>query len=192
MSAQMKPKNESKLGGLPKEQRALLDQWLFTEGLTYAQVVELCAKEFQLEVSIAGVGRYFQEENRRRAREAMEKTPVCGGGAAAWRLGIQADQEYRELLAITGQQALASVHQAGRKMSMSRVMEVLRLQIAARREANQAQLVALAREKLEFDAAAACLVHQREIQTTVVDAEMDEGDRVRAIREELFGPNLPE
>jgi len=143
-------------------------------------------------VSVAGVGRYFQEESRRRARESMEKNPVCGGGAAAWRLGIQADHEYRELLAITGQQALGSVHAAGRKMSMSRVMEVLRLQIAARREANQAQLVALAREKLEFDAATACLLHQKEIQTILVDEATDDGDRVRAIREELFGPNLPE
>jgi hypothetical protein len=183
--------NESKLNGLPAEQRALVDQWLFTELLTYAQVVELCAKKLGAQVSRRGICRYFQEESRRRAREAMEKNPVCGGGAAAWRLGIQADHEYRELLAITGQQALGAVHVAGRKMSMSRVMEVLRLQIAARREANQAQLVALTREKLEFDAAAACLLHQRELQTIAVDSEQDEGDRIRAIREELFGPNLP-
>ena len=192
MNVIVKPRSDSKLHGLAAEQRALVDQWLFMEGLTYAQVVELCAKEFNLEVSVAGVGRYYQEESRRRAREAMEKNPVCGGGAAAWRLGIQADHEYRELLAITGQQALGAVHLAGRKMSMSRVMEVLRLQIAARREANQAQLVALAREKLEFDAAAACLLHQKELQTILVDEAKDDGDRVRAIREELFGPNLPE
>jgi hypothetical protein len=192
MNEKTKLKNESKLGGLAPEKRALVDQWLFTEGLTYAQVVELCAKEFGLEVSIAGVGRYYQEEGRRRAKEQMEKTPVCGGGAATWRLGMQADSEYRELLAITGRQALAAVHAAGRKMGMGRVTEILRLQISARREANQAQLVALAREKLEFDAATACLLHQKELQTITVDSELDEGDRVRAIREELFGPNLPE
>jgi hypothetical protein len=165
---------------------------MFTEGLTYAQVVEMCAKEFGLATSVGGVSRYFHEESRKRAKEQMEKTPVCGGGAAAWRLGIQADHEYRELLAITGRQALAAVHTVGRKMNMSRVTEILRLQISARREANQAQLVALAREKLEFDAATACLLHQRELQTIAVDSELDEGDRVRAIREELFGPNLPE
>ena len=183
---------ESKINGLGAEQRKLVDQWLFTEGLTYEKVAELCAKDLELTVSQAAVGRYYQQESKRRAREQMEKSPVVGGGAAAWRLGIGADDQYRELLELTGRQALSAAHTAGRKMSMSRVTEILRLQIAARREANQAQLVALAREKLEFDSAAACLLHQRELQTIAVDSELDEGDRVRAIREELFGEDLPE
>jgi hypothetical protein len=183
----MKPRSDSKLHGLAAEQRAKLDVWLFTEGLTYKKVVELCLADLGVEVSQAGVCRYFREENERR----MAQTSGGRAGPSAWRLGIETDGGYRELMQRTERLALSAAKAGGRKGDFNRLVELTRLQIAARREANMAQRVALAQEKLEFDAATACLVHQKEIQAIASDDGLDEGDRIRAIREELFGANLP-
>jgi hypothetical protein len=188
MKTNAKTKSDSKIHRLTAEQRAKLDVWLFTEELTYKKVAELCRREFGVEVSQAGVCRYFQEHGGRQlAPRARSST-----GAAAWRLGTATDTGYRELIARTERLALTAAKAGAQRGSFNRLIELTRLQIAARREANMAQRVALAREKLEFDAATACLLHQKEIQAIAADEEMDEADRIRAIREELFGKDLPE
>ena len=50
----------------------------------------------------------------------------------------------------------------------------------------------MAREKLEYDVATACLMHKIEMDRICEDKSMDDAERIQAIREELFGPNLPE
>jgi hypothetical protein len=188
MKTNARARSDSKIHRLTAEQRAKLDVWLFTDGLPYKKVVELCRTEFGLEVSRAGVCRYFREHG---SRQLTPRTR-SGTGAAAWRLGTGTDTGYRELIERTEKLALSAAKAGAQKGSFNRLIELTRLQIAARREANMAQRVALAREKLEFDAATACLLHQKEIQAIVADEEMDEADRIRAIREELFGKDLPE
>jgi predicted transcriptional regulator len=180
-----KARSDSKLHKLTAEQRAKVDVWLFTEGLTYKKVAELCGKEFGLQISQAGVCRYFKEQEGRRM-DLGTRT-----GAAAWRLGMATDTGYRELIARTEKLALSAAKSGAKNGAFNRLVELTRLQIAARREANMAQRVALAQEKMEFDAATACLLHQKQIQAIVADEEMDEADRIRAIREELFGKDLP-
>src|ERR1700720_898524 len=51
---------DSKLRGLPAEQRVKVDAWLFEEGRTYEEVVEGCLREFGLKVSKSSVGRYYE------------------------------------------------------------------------------------------------------------------------------------
>ncbi len=55
-SKQRKPRRDSKLHGLPKERRALVDKWLFDKGLTYQEVSAACLKMFGLKVSKSSVG----------------------------------------------------------------------------------------------------------------------------------------
>jgi Protein of unknown function (DUF3486) len=57
-----KVRKDSKLHGLPKEQRAMVDKWLFDKGLTYQEVSEACLQMFGLKVSRSSVGRYHERE----------------------------------------------------------------------------------------------------------------------------------
>jgi hypothetical protein len=66
-----------------------------------------------------------------------------------------------------------------------------RVLVAARQEANHALRASTTREKFEFDAATACLIHQVKVQSIAADEALDDGERILKIREELFGPNLP-
>jgi hypothetical protein len=70
--------------------------------------------------------------------------------------------------------------------------EYARVLVAARQEANHSLRASTTREKFEFDAATACLVHQVRVQSIVEDEALDDGQRIMKIREELFGPDLPE
>ena len=72
------------------------------------------------------------------------------------------------------------------------LVDIARALTAARQEANQCLRATTFRQKFEFDAATACLVHQVKVQSIVEDEALDDGQRIMKIREELFGPNLPE
>src|SRR6267378_6775318 len=70
---------DSKLRGLPAGQRVKVDAWLFEEGFTYEEVVEMCLREFGLKVSRSSVGRYYERtsadrfaEKKRKERMALE------------------------------------------------------------------------------------------------------------------------
>src|SRR5580704_2901903 len=60
-----KLRNDSKWNRLTPQQRALAEQWLFSESRGYGETASRLKSEFGLETSIASVGRYY----RRRARE---------------------------------------------------------------------------------------------------------------------------
>ena len=60
-----KLRDDSTWNQLTPEQRETLESWLFDENLGYAKTQERVLKEFQLEATVASVGRYY----RRRARE---------------------------------------------------------------------------------------------------------------------------
>src|SRR6266436_4751924 len=51
---------DSKLHGLPVEQRVKVGIWLFEESFTYKEVVKACLSEFGLKVSKSSVGRYYE------------------------------------------------------------------------------------------------------------------------------------
>jgi hypothetical protein len=72
------------------------------------------------------------------------------------------------------------------------LVDIARALTAARQEANESLRATTIREKFEFDAATACLVHQVKVSSIVEDESLDDGQRILKIREELFGPDLPE
>src|SRR5258708_37243368 len=78
---------DSKLQGLPKAQRLMVDVWLFEEGFTYEEVAGECLRQFGLKVSKSGVGRYYErisadrfEEKKRQERLGVEPVVSAGGG----------------------------------------------------------------------------------------------------------------
>src|SRR5690349_18009628 len=62
-----KPKGHGSLNDLTEEQRVKVDEWLFKENATYREVVQRCAKDFGVSLTIASVGRYYRREYGTRA-----------------------------------------------------------------------------------------------------------------------------
>jgi len=75
-SCQLKPRSDSRLDGLNDEQQIKLNEWMLSNKLGYSDVKQLIQNEFNLEVSIDNLSRYYRKhvapfliERRRRNME---------------------------------------------------------------------------------------------------------------------------
>ena len=183
-----KARSDSILSGLPPEQQAKVKAWLFDENLSFGAVMGRCQRELGVEVSKSSVMRYYRREVSRRRLEAALGRRESGPDA----VGGDANEYYGELLATAGEMALESARGELDAEKRRAFVECTKLLIAARREGNYARRVDLAREKFEFDAATACIIRQMEINSIIEDETLTDEERIRSVREELFGENLPE
>jgi hypothetical protein len=170
-----RPRSDTAIRQLTPEQRARVDAWLFEEELPYRDVVAQCQKELGTELTLGSLSRYYQQElawGRRRG----EKNGACG---------------YVSLLESLNEAALRAAQTVEIGNDPRTLVEVARVMVAARQEANECLRATTIREKFEFDAATACLLHQVRVSSIVEDEALDDGQRIVKIREELFGPNLP-
>jgi hypothetical protein len=186
-----KLRSDSKLGTLTPEQRARVDQWLFVENDTYTNVVKRCQEDFKLGLAKSSLARYYRSQERKRelSRLAEEACARAGKDGTA---ALTPRERYELVLDGVEKKALELAQRPVGEIKVRDLAELVHLLIAARREANEASRVALAREKLEYDVAAACLRHKLELDRICEDKSLDDGQKIRAIREEFFGPNLPE
>jgi hypothetical protein len=186
----VKPRVESILHGLAPAQRVKLEVWLFQENLGLKQVVERCKTEFGIEVGISSVARYRKREQarcdlERKVRAQIEEEQAAGQGLTAT---MQFEALLRKMIQIAMKTAQVSTTPAELKV----VSDYARVLIGSRREGHEGLRAATTREKFEFDAATACLIHQVKIQSIAADDALDDGERIQKIREELSGPDLPE
>jgi hypothetical protein len=171
-----RPSSNTAVRQLTPEQRARVDGWLFEGELSYREVVALCQKELGTPLSIASLSRYFQQEL---ACGRPRRTNDSSGG-------------YVSLLESLNEAALRAVQTVEIGNDPRTLVDIARALTAARQEANESLRATTLREKFEFDAATACLVHQVKVSSIVEDEALDDGQRILKIREELFGPDLPE
>jgi hypothetical protein len=170
-----RPRSDTAVRRLTPEQQAKVDGWLFEEQLSHAEVSERCLSELGVRLNKSGVGRYCRQEQGLRARRKMS----LGSGYVALMEGMN-------------EAALRALERVEIGNDPKTLAEYARVLVAARQEANHALRATTTREKFEFDAATACLVHQVRVQSIVEDEALDDGQRIMKIREELFGPDLPE
>jgi len=172
---------DSILRRLLPEQRDQVDAWLFDERLPYDAVAEKCLKHFNLGIATSSVGRYCRSEGKRPSRPRGTPLFAANPGGA-----------YVKLLENLNHALLKAAQnldlEAADPDAIAKLTGVL---IAARHEANHALRASTTREKFEFDAATACLIHQIRVKSIADDESLDDTARIQKIREELFGPNLP-
>ena len=190
VSSRMKARSDSKLHGLNEEHRARVDRWLFAENQSYEDVMRRCREELGLELGVSSVKRYHTREKAR--WELEQKVQVNLKATSATDETVDAEELYRKLLGRMMRIALTTAEESKSAMERKVVTDYAKVLISARRESHEALRVATTREKFEFDAATACLVHQVKIQGIVRDESLNDGERIQRIREELFGEDLPE
>jgi hypothetical protein len=149
-SKQRKPRTDSKLHGLAKEQRAMVDKWLFDKGLTYQEVSEACWQMFGLRVSKSSVGRYHERELQAKVRR---KRAECRKGMEKGKAGTL-EENYQECLKRMASWALEEMKwPVADERDVKTVLRFMRVLIASRRERNEENMTRLAREKFEMKAA---------------------------------------
>lgn len=191
MSVARKGRSDSVLRSLPPEQRAKVDAWLFEEETSHAEVAKRCREQFGVELAESSVGRYSQQERPRYEARRMAGARNEGKATVRERM-MAAEEQYHALLERLNRVALLGAQQLEIEPEPQMVRDLTKVLISARREASLALSTATAREKFEFDAATACLVHCVQVQSIADDESLDDAERVQKIREELFGTNLPE
>ena len=174
-----RPRSDTAVRRLTPEQRAQVDAWLFDEHLPYREVAARCQQELGVALTEDNVGSYCRQE-RAQGRSRTDGATTMDGGAgyiATLEAMSRAAQRAAERIEITDDPRMLA--------------EFARVMVAARREASESLRACTMRQKFEFDAATACLVHQVKMQSIVADEALSDGERILKIREELFGPNLP-
>ena len=173
-----KVRTDSKLHGLPKGQRAMVDKWLFDKGLTYQAVSEACLQMFGLKVSRSSVGRYHERELQGKVRGKKDEgrkgvngkaNEEVSGWAKEMCIGMLAGrgtpetgQAYQKTLARMTAWALAEMQwPVEDERDVKGVLRVMRILISARRERNEAMMVELTRRKFETRAVKECIKHFR-------------------------------
>jgi hypothetical protein len=178
-----KVRKDSILHGLPEEQRARVNGWLFDKNLTYAQVAEGCAKMFGVRVSRSSVSRYYERqmlERMGRVSECAGARPMGGdddgsplaneemsGWAREMCVGMlegrgksHTETAYQKTLERMAHWALEEMKWAEiEEGDLKGVLRVMRILIEARREKNDAETARLKREKFQMKAARQCLKH---------------------------------
>lgn len=186
-----KARSDSKLHSLTQGQRERIDRWLFVENRSQQAVAELCRREFGEPATRAGVGRYYRREKSRWNLEHKAKAAAPAATPAPV-TPAEAEAQYRDLLARMIRVALDTALSAEQPAERRVVADFAKVLISARRESHEALRAATTREKFEFDAATACLIHQVKTMAIAADESLDDGERIQKIREELFGPDLPQ
>jgi hypothetical protein len=173
-----KVRKDSILHGLPSEQRAKVNGWLFDKNLTYAQVAEGCAKCFGVKVSRSSVGRYYERQILEQTGGVSEGVGKCvGGEVSGWvremcvgmleaRGKLHTETAYQKTLAWMAHWALEEMKWVElEEGDLKGVLRVMRILIEARREKNDAEMVRLKRERFEMKAARECLGHLRGVSS---------------------------
>jgi hypothetical protein len=175
-----KPRSDSKLHWLAKEQWALVDKWLFDKGLTYQEVSEGCWQMFGLRVSKSSVGRYHERQARSKVRRKKDEgrkgvsegqaDKEVSGWAREMCIGMltgrgtpKTEEAYQKMLARMTTWALEELKwPVEDERDIKTVLRFMRILISARQERNEANMMKLAREKFEMKAARECMKHLRE------------------------------
>jgi hypothetical protein len=186
---QRKVRKDSILHGLPQEQRARVNGWLFDKNLTYAQVAEGCGKCFGVKVSRSSVGRYYERQMLERMGRVSERAgarPIGGdddgsqvaneelsGWAREMCVGMlegrgksHMETAYQKTLERMAHWALEELKWAElEEGDLKGVLRVMRILIEARRERNDAEMARVKREKFQMKAAKECLKHLRGVSS---------------------------
>jgi hypothetical protein len=169
-----RPRCDAAVRQLPPEQRAKVDAWLFDELLPYEEVIRRAQSELDAKLTRSGLSRYARQELAGRIRTKPS-------GAAG----------YVALLETINHAVLRAAQRLELESDPKALAQFARVLVAARNEASHSLRACTTRQKFEFDAATACLVHQVKMQSIAGDESLDDTQRILKIREELFGPDLP-
>lgn len=186
-----KPRSDSKLDALPREQREKLAEWYGLRDdppLALKKIRDLLASEFGVATSVSSLSDFYPKiaADVLLARREQAVTTADELAKAASETPGQFDEASIDLLKQRTFELL--VKQCA---SPKDVKALFGLVLQSRAQELEQKQLQLAREKFEFDAAAAALKELPALKKIAGDRSLDQQAKLRAVRERLFG-EVPE
>jgi len=191
MKINSKPLSTSRLMALSAEHRALLDNLLFEQNLSYRGISNMSLAKFGVRLSTDAVRTYYKQTAQKRTLDRIINGTKSANAVVKAFTDNPADT-YQAVLKVIGQIVFEKAIDSPNELEIRAIRELMTLLISARREDIQARRFSLDREKWEFDVVRACQQHHAELQAISVDKSLDEDARLLAIQRRLFGTKLPE
>jgi hypothetical protein len=186
MRKQKKARTDSTWNGLKADQREKLDDWLFTERLSYADVLDRIAKEFGMTASRSSLARYYHTRREERTMEDLtgaERTSKVVNGMKVNLASLR--ESSLKLLAHRLQTGAMEGAEIADLTAMAKVL------LEAEWRTIQKDRLELAREKFQFDAAEAALAEIPYVGEMTAEELQQEKKRVDGIISRLFGKVPP-
>lgn len=188
-----KTRTDSKLDGLPPNQKEVLERWLFEENLGYKEALARLWQDFSVRSSRKALGVFYQRVQQERMLEKVVSRAATAN-AVVKKFDEHPADTYRAVLDVVGQIALGEAMKEEAEVSVEKLFDLTRLMIAAKKEETRQEVVALDREKFEDDASARMMQLLREkpevlkqLAATVASPKLSESQKITAIRQRLFG-----
>jgi hypothetical protein len=189
-SANLKVSPRYLLKNLKPEQVELLEKWLFEDCLSYGQVVPLVEKELNIKVGVKSLFNFYRKQSRQRTVNRIIHSAQNTNEVLKAFAENPADT-YKAILNIAGQIAFDKALKNPDEPDVATIRDFTKLLISAKQEKLMAQKFSLDREKWEFDIAQACAAHHAQLEAIATDKTLNDDARIQAIREKLFGDQLP-
>jgi hypothetical protein len=183
-----KLRSDSTWAALSPEQRETLEEWLFEENIGYKEALERAQKEFGATGSIMSLARFYQRlATERMEREMAEVVETCERVQATKARVPQLKEAMMKLAGLRLVQLAVNSPEKVRKLeSLTRLL--------VRNEALEIKRgwLEIGRGKFEYDIATEVLMRKMELDLIDADETLSDEQKLHKIREEIFGPNLPE
>jgi hypothetical protein len=179
---------DSTWAALTPEQRETLEGWLFEENLGYTEVLERAQKEFGVTGTKMSLTRFYQRTATERAQREFLDLETTIREMKGLEVNVS-EMQSAAMCLITKRLMKLSLESPEKVQEMAWLGNVL--------VSNEAQNIKrgwlnIGREKFQYDAATACMIHKLRIDEVMADESMSDQQHIQKIREEIFGPNLPE
>jgi glucuronate isomerase len=183
----MKPRADSRIDGLPSNQRDALEGWLFEENISYQAAKSRLLDNFGLKTSMTAITVWFQKRAKVRMLARLQTSSLSKEMGA---LKLNPEDSYAALMGLIGQAALEA-QMGAKELDLDTLKQLAELTRFGLEMKNRWPTVSIPRdngaERREMAAARACLKHFRAIEMIIKDNAMDENGKLARIRSTLFG-----
>jgi hypothetical protein len=192
MITERKPASYSRLHSLNPAQRKLLDDWLFERNLSYQEICRRGKEKFGFSLNRHSLVNYYHKTQQKRNLDEIIQS-ANHAKSVVKKLAKNPAETAKAIMNIAGQLAFntAVVNAAGQKPDVDNLSKVMDVYLSTRKDDREAGKFELEREQWEFDVARLCFQHHQELQKIAANQSLDEDARLLAIRQRLFGMNLP-
>jgi hypothetical protein len=184
----------SALRKLTPEQAKKVEQWLFEDNLSQAEIIRRCESDFRIKTSYEGVAQFFraavQHRTINRLRDNAEVATKIGKTCAETAVEICPDTRKDLFDAVLKGVAKVIFHKINKGIDSAdhaTIFNYSKILNTARREDLHELRLQFDREKWEFDVAEACLKKLPGLKAVESSKTIPYKEKIRRIRMQLFG-----
>lgn len=192
-----KPRSDSVLDGLPENQRAAIERWLFEENLSHKDTAVRIFQDFAVRISPSAVACFYQRCAKRRMLLQIAASSESSK-AVTDQFRQNPDTSFEALLGLIGQAAFEMKLQSGGKLDLKTLKDLaeimalgLKVKTDTKKIAQKDEQLRLQRDKLEIDVTKLAMKEAAFIKSVSSNSKLTESEKMNVIRQKLFGQLPP-